>query len=69
MWVCGGGGGMLRQEHLRQVGSLVYFLTVFSSIFKKLPITIHPLVNGEKTFKGFSIFSSGCYFVNPSETI
>ena len=28
------------EEHLRQVGSVVYFLTIFSSTFKKLQITI-----------------------------
>ena len=44
------------EEHLRLVGSVVYFLTVFSLIFKKLPITIHPLVKKEKSFEGFSIF-------------
>ena len=41
---------------MRQVGSVVYFLTIFSSIFKKLPITIHLLVKEEKLFEGFSIF-------------
>ena len=53
---------------MRQVGSVVYFLTVFSSVFKKLPITIHPLVK-EKLFEGFSIFSSGSHFVHLSGTV
>ena len=54
---------------MRQVGSVVYFLTVFSSIFKKLPIKIHPLVKEEKSFEGFSIFSSGSHLVPPSGTV
>ena len=45
---------------------MVYFLTIFSSIFKKLPITIHPLVKEEKPFEGFSSFSSGSHLVHPS---
>ena len=54
---------------MRQVGSVVYFLTVFSSIFKKLPIIIHPLVKEEKSFEGFSIFSSSTHLVHPSRMV
>ena len=47
---------------------MVYFLTVFYSIFVQLPITIHPLVK-EKSFEGFSIFSSGSHLVHLSRTV
>ena len=33
-----------------------------------MPITIHPLVKEEKSFEGFSTFSSGSHLVHPSRT-